>query len=233
MPDRSTLRIGSAGAIVGGVLALVTNLLHPRLTEFGDDYVPAELRSVADSDAWISIHLGLLVAVLLIAAGLYVASRTLTDQGVDGLRRLAVGSLLVGTAAAVLTVLVDGYATKAVADAWAAAQSDATLAAGTAVAEIAWALFMGMILVFLGTTPVLLGWAVARSRVYPAAFGWPVVVLGLLSVAASVMGVLDGPSATFIVLFTISSGLLTIWVIGIGIVLWRRVADAVPAPAAA
>ena len=232
MPDRSTIRLGSAGAIVGGVLALATNLLHPRLTEFGD-YVPAELRMVADSDGWVPIHLGLLVAVLLISAGLYVASRTLADQGVDGLRRLAVGSLLVGTAAAVMTVVVDGYATKTVADAWAASQSDATLAAGTAVAEIAWALFMGMILVFLGTTPVLVGLAVARSRVYPAAFGWPVVVLGLLAVASSVMGVLDGPSAAFFVLFTISSGLLTIWVIGIGILLWRRVAEVVPAPAAA
>ncbi|MGH2663244.1 MAG: hypothetical protein ACRDH8_10675 [Actinomycetota bacterium] len=232
MPDRSTLRIGSAAAIVGGVLALVTNLLHPRLSEF-DDYVPAELRMVADSGAWIPVHLGLLLGTLLISAGLYVATRTLADRGVDGLRRLAVGSLLVGTAVAVVTLVIDGYATKAVADAWAAAQDDVTLAAGTAVAELGWAAFMGLVIVYLGTTPVLIGWAVARSRLYPAAFGWPVVILGLLAMVSGVMGVLDGPSAAFFLLFTISSGLLTLWVIGIGIVLWRRVADAVPAAAAA
>lgn len=232
MPDRSTLRIGSACAIVGGVLALITNLLHPRLSEF-DDYVTAELRLVADSDGWIPIHLGLLLGTLLISAGLYVASRTLADQGVDGLRRLAVGSLLVGTAAAVMTVAIDGYATKAVADAWAAAQDDVTLATGTAVAEIGWAAFMSLVLVYLGTTPALIGWAVARSRAYPAAFGWPVVILGLLAVVSGVMGMLDGPSATFFLLFTISSGLLTVWVIAIGILMWRRVPQAVPAAAAA
>jgi hypothetical protein len=232
MPDRSTLRIGSACAIFGGVLALITNLLHPRLSEF-DDYVTGELRLVADSDGWIPVHLGLLLGTLLISAGLYVASRTLADQGVDGLRRLAVGSLLVGTAVAVVTLVFDGYATKAVADAWAAAQDDVTLAAGTAVAELGWAAFMGLVIVYLGTTPMLIGLAVARSRVYPAAFGWPVVILGLLAVVSGVMGVLDGPSTTFFLLFTVASGLLTLWVIGIGILLWRRVGEAVPAPAAA
>ena len=65
MPDRTTLRLGSGSAILGALLALVTNFLHPRLSDY-DDPVAEELRVVAESDGWIAIHLGILLATLLI-----------------------------------------------------------------------------------------------------------------------------------------------------------------------
>jgi hypothetical protein len=83
----------------------------------------------------------------------------------------------------------------------------------------------------VGITPMLFGMAIAGSRVYPAAFGWPVVALGLVSVVAGVLGTFDGPSATFFLLFIISSGLLTLWVLAVGILMWRQVPVGAAAPA--
>ena len=72
MSDRDLYRVGSASAVVGEVVALVTNLIHPRLSSY-DDPVGETLRAAARSDAWIPIHLGLLVGSLLIVVGLFAS----------------------------------------------------------------------------------------------------------------------------------------------------------------
>jgi hypothetical protein len=229
MPDRTTLRIGSASAVLGALIALVTNLLHPRPADF-DQPVAEEIRLVAESGGWIAIHLGILLGTLLITAGLYVASRTLVDRGVEAWRRLAVGSLLVSTPVLFITLGIDGYATKTAADA-VAGGGEAALAAATALVHAGWGIFMLFVITYVGITPILFGMALAGSRVYPVAFGWPVAALGLVSVVAGVLGTVDGPSATFFLLFMISSGLLTLWVLGVGILMWRQVPVGAAAPA--
>lgn len=217
--DRTTLRIGSVCAVLGAVVALVFSILEPRVDSA--DPIVDQLQVVTESDGWIFHHLGTLLFTLLITAALYVVSRTLADRGVEVWRHLAVGSLLVSTPIAFITVALDGYATKAAADA-AAGGGNVALAAGTAFVYAVWGVFMLETILYLGVTPILFGLAVSRSRVYPAAFGWPVILVGLLSVTAGVLGTADGPSATFDVLFTISTGLLTLWLLAIGVMLWRR-----------
>ncbi|MGH2723347.1 MAG: hypothetical protein ACRDI0_03625 [Actinomycetota bacterium] len=136
---------------------------------------------------------------------------------------------------AVVTLAIDGYATKAVADAWSAASGAdqaSLLAAGTAVAEVGWALFMVLVLTVLGITPILFGWAVAVSGRYPALLGWPIAVVGAGSVVASVIGLAGGPSAAFFLVFVVTSALATLWVLAIGIVLWRRAGASAPVPQA-
>jgi hypothetical protein len=224
MPDRALVRLGGSAAIGGSVLAIVFNLLHPRPTVEGDP-VRALLSSVADSDGWVLIHLGILLASLLITVGLFVLARTIKGTPGENLGRLALGSLLISAPVAVMTFVVDGYSTKAVADAWAAAsgpQQAAALAAGTAVAEVAWAMFMGSIITFLGGTPVIFGAAIVASRTYPAMLGWVGIVFGLVSVAAGAWGMLGGPSDGFLMVFTVSSLVLTLFVLIIGVFLFRR-----------
>jgi hypothetical protein len=130
--------------------------------------------------------------------------------------------LLVSAPVAVLTLAVDGYATKQVADA--AASGGIEFAAGAAVVHIGWALFMALTISFIGFTPALFGLATARSGIYPAWLGWGAVVLGLVAVVTGVVGTLDGPSAAFFVAFTAVSGLLTLWVLVLGVLLGRRAA---------
>lgn len=223
--DRATLRIGSVCAILGAVLAAVFSILEPRVNSA--DPILDQLRVVTESDGWIFHHLGTLLFTLLITAALYVVSRTLVGRDVEVWRHVAVGSLLVSTPVAFITVGLDGYATGAAADA-AAAGGNGGLAAGTTLVYAVWGVFMLETIMYLGVTPILFGVAVRRSRVYPAAFGWPAILAGLLSLTAGFLGTATGPSATFDVLFTISTGLLTLWLLAIGVRLWRRAPTAAP-----
>jgi hypothetical protein len=45
-----------------------------------------------------------------------------------------------------------------------------------------------------------------------------------------VTGILDGASSGFFLVFAISSGILTLWVIGMGILLGRRAAGSITVP---
>lgn len=216
MSERALYRIGSWAAIVGAVVALVTNLLHPRISEFGD-YVGAELRAVKASDGWIAIHLGLLLGSLLIILGLFAFARSLKGGPAEGWARLALGSLLIAAPVTVITLMVDGYTTKAIADATAQGSAGSAVAA----VELGWALFMGLIITFLGITPMLFGVAVAVDGRYPVGLGWGAALLGAVCVVDGVVGTVAGPSGAFFLVFTVASGLLTLWVLLLGVYLAR------------
>jgi hypothetical protein len=216
MSERALYRIGSWAAIVGAVVALVTNLLHPRISEFGD-YVEAELRAVRDSDGWIAIHLGLLLGSLLIILGLFAFARSLKGGPAEGWARLALGSLLIAAPVTVMTLMVDGYTTKAIAD----ATAQGSAGSGVAAVELGWALFMGLIITFLGITPMLFGVAVAVDGRYPVGLGWGAALLGAVCVVDGVVGTVAGPSGAFFLVFTAASGLLTLWVLLLGVYLGR------------
>jgi hypothetical protein len=227
MSERTILRMGAGAAVLGAIIALVANLLHPRPEDF-DAPVASELAAAAESDGWIAIHLGLLLGILLIVFGLFALARSLKGTEAEPQARVALGGLLISAPVAVITLGVDGYASKAVADALAAAPTDAAaIAAGTAVAEVGWGLFMLTAITILGLTPLLFGLALAASKDWPGVFGWPVVVLGLGSIVAGLIGISGGPSPAFFIVFTATSVLITLWVLAGGIRLWMRTPEVV------
>lgn len=67
MPERTLLRIGSDSAVLGAILLMVANALHPR----GDvEGAVATLKEIADSDIWVTDHLGIAIGALLVLGGL-------------------------------------------------------------------------------------------------------------------------------------------------------------------
>jgi hypothetical protein len=67
-PERKTivnehllLKIGAISAVMGAILALVSNVLHPHPTA-----PEAMLRETAASAGWAAIHLGIILSALLI-----------------------------------------------------------------------------------------------------------------------------------------------------------------------
>jgi hypothetical protein len=229
--DRTMLRFGSVSAIGGAAVALVGNLLHPRISHF-DDPTASFVREVAGFDAWIPLHLLLVASILLIAAGQFVFIRTLKAGPAEGLARLALGALLVSTPIALVTLGMDGYSEKVAADAWAASPSAGTFATAAAIAHVSWGAFMLLILTFVGLTPILFGLAVTRSGDYPAALGWGAVLFGVGAVVAGLIG-FGGQSGLFWGLFLATSGPLTLWVLILGVLLWRKVPESERSPAAA
>ena len=56
MTERNLYRWGGTAAVVGALATLVTNLLHPRITQF-EDPVPTFVEEIAGSGIWVPLHL--------------------------------------------------------------------------------------------------------------------------------------------------------------------------------
>src|SRR5215211_9031551 len=89
-------RIGSVAGIVGSLLAMVGNLLHPA-TPIGDPQGVA--RTIAESENWVLVHLVIAVGLILMLGGLVALSRSIEGGLAGVLARL-------GSVAAVAGVTV-------------------------------------------------------------------------------------------------------------------------------
>ena len=228
MTDRTLFRWGSWAAIVGGVLAIAGNVLHPRPESF-DDPVGEQLRLIAETDSWVAIHIGLIVGFLLIVFGLFALSRSMKGGPAEGIARVALGSLLISTPVAVFGLFIETYTMPAISD-LAVAGDASGIAAATAAGHIGWAAFMFVAIMALGVTPAIFGIAVARDGGYPAWLGWGAFLFGLVTIGTGITGLLGGDSSGFQLVFSISAGILTLWVIAIGVALGRRAAGPITVP---
>jgi hypothetical protein len=217
-------RIGGASAIVGGVLGLVGNLVHPATAGPGD---PAETaRVVADSSIWVPLHITLLVSFLLMLGGL-VAIHDSIPGGLPGaVARFGLMAAIVGTGGGVVLLALDGFAAKHLAEAWASAPAEGravALAAFRAEDSINFALLSPLNLVFAGFTFVLFGLAAAWSDVYPRWLGWVAVVGGAGGAASGVVQAYIGePSAFTKTLGIAAPSIITVWLIAMGVMLVRE-----------
>jgi uncharacterized membrane protein len=94
--ERGIFRIGSVAGIVGSLLAMVGNLLHPA-TPIGDPQGVA--RTIAESENWVLVHLVIVVGLILMLGGLVALSRSIEGGLAGVLARL-------GSVAAVAGVTV-------------------------------------------------------------------------------------------------------------------------------
>ena len=222
MSERALLRTGSVAAILGAILAIPVNILHPRGAEFGD--TSAHLQEIADSGIWVGVHIGIVVAVLLILGGLAAVYRSITEGWGAALARLGFASALVGTALTVVLIGgTDGIAMKVVADAWASSQDPALFQAAFVLEQINFGLLSMFIFIFFGVTFILYGLAVALTDVYPKWLGWAALVVGIAAALIGLVQAYNGPSTLVTnVLFPIVSILLTVWALVIGVLMWRK-----------
>jgi hypothetical protein len=73
-------RIGAVAGIVGALLAMVGNLLHPA-TPIGDPQGVAQ--TIAQSERWVLVHLVIVVGLILMLGALVALSRSI-EGGVAG-----------------------------------------------------------------------------------------------------------------------------------------------------
>src|SRR5919199_5584329 len=108
-------RIGSVAGILGALLAMVGNLLHPA-TPIGDPQGVA--RTIAESEAWVPVHLVIVVGLILMLGGLVAISRSIEGGLPGALARLGSAAAVAGVTVGVVLVIVDGVAAKHLAEAW-------------------------------------------------------------------------------------------------------------------
>src|SRR5215216_3134436 len=221
--QRGIFRIGAVAGIVGALLAMVGNLLHPA-TPIGDPEGVA--RTIAQSQRWVLVHLVIVVGLILMLGALVALSRSI-EGGVPGaLAWLGSIAAVAGVTVGVILVIVDGVAAKHLADAWEAAPPDEAAAAlRVVVAEeaINFALASLFNILFAGVTFIVLGLAVAWSGEYPGWLGWVVGVAGVGSVPVGLVQAYMGESIGFTRIATIIfPTIITLWVVVMSVLWWRK-----------
>ena len=224
MPERTLTRIGSISMVIGAILFTAANMLHPRSPDI--EVTAEQVETVADSSIWLTGHLLLGLGALLMLGGLVALQRSITSQPGASWARLGYVAALLSTGLVVVLMGVDGIASKVVHDAWASAAGPdkaVALAISEAVEEIDIGLFSMYIIVFFGATFILYGLAVALSEVYPKWLGWVAVGLGSASLIVGTVQAYNGLSVLGTnYLFSGVASLLTIWVLVMGIMMWRK-----------
>ena len=185
--ERGPLRV-AGGLLLGGFAlnAVVTSLFHPAGSE--DDH-PVVFADYAESDAWVAIHLGQFVGVLIALAGLLVLYNALRARGgVTIIARLAAGATVMTAAVWAVLQAVDGVALKQAVDAWAdSSGSQEALRYGDAetLRWTEWGI-QSYFRLSLGLSLALFGAAIVASRLLAAWLGWLAVAAGLLSVVMAI-----------------------------------------------
>ena len=220
--ENQALRWGGAAAMVGAGLILVGNLLHPRTSE--PDSVTAELELAADSSIWLLDHFILGWALAFLFVGLIAITSYLDGGAGATMARTARAAGVAGVVIAFLAVSVDGMALKEVADDWSASGgSEATLATGTAVVQVSFALFTALIASFAGLTPVLVSLAQLWSKRFTPWVCYVGLAGGLVCLLVASISFLAGPSAFVTnILFTAGSLAVTVWAFMSGLQLWQK-----------
>jgi hypothetical protein len=234
LSDRSFLRLGGGTAVVGGLLALVGNVLHPRYSNLDD---VDRFRLMAGSSALIASDLVLLAAFACVIAGFVAIAASLDEGRVSGLARFGRVSAIVGGAIALAETGIETFALVQSAKIFASA-SDANRVgafwATSAVDHLNTGLFATWTVVLLGLVPLLLGLAIVLNRRYPVWLGVAGVLGGVLCLAVGVFELLRTDQNPTVIPFFIGSLLDTGWLLWAGVLLWRRSAPAgAAAPSAA
>lgn len=214
MSERLVLRIGGMAALVGGVMVVAGNAIHPR--EPGQlDNAEALLSVVAGSAIWAVNHFILMVAITLLLAAYYGLTHSITNEPGLIWARLGWGVAIVGAGIGVTFMLIEAVALRGIADTWAASsgtQQELALAAGNALFYLSLTLSTGAASFFFGISPILVGKAILGSTEYPQWLGWLGMFLGAIGVAANAFQIVSGVTTT--------SGLILVPVSIIGVTLW-------------
>jgi len=229
---RWVYKIGGVAAVVGALLGMVGNLIHP-VTPIDDEAGAA--RIIAESEIWVPVHLAIALGIVLMLGGL-VAIRDSIRDGLSGaLARLGLVAAVAGATIGLILVILDGVAAHQLAQEWAAApapQRQVALGLAHANETINLALASLFNFVFAAVTFILFGLAVAFSDLYPRWLGWVAVLAGVLSIAAgSIQAYVGEPTGASRVLTIIGPTVITLWLLSIGILLLRKVRE-VPIPVA-
>ena len=221
--DRWLFLIGGVAAIVGSLLGMVGNLIHPD-TPIGDPAGVAQ--AIVQSEAWLPIHLAIVVGIILMFGGLVALAHSVRGDLAVSLARLGLATAIAGVAVGLVLVILDGVAARQLAEDWAAAPAaeQATALRILAANEtMNFALASLFNILFAGVAFILFGLAVAASEGYPRWLGLFVVLGGLESIGAGLIQAEAGePLVASRVLTIIGPTVITLWLFVMGILLVRK-----------
>jgi hypothetical protein len=215
-------RIGAVCAITGVVLLLAGTWLHP---------MPADPNNAAEAFVayagdrlWVASHLVQLVGIVLALAALLVLGRQLETNGGGMWVRLASAGAIASLALAAALQAVDGIALRAMVENWAAAvavQKDSAFQSAFAVRQVEIGL-ASVLSLALGMAAALYGVALLDGRKYPRWAGGLAIAGGVPTALSGVVMAFSGFSDLEMAINMPASALLLLWMLTLGVLMWRR-----------
>ncbi len=214
-------RIGATCALAGSVLLFVGTYLHP-LGADPNQAVAAFTEYAADR-LWVASHLTQLAGVTLMVTALLFLAQQLEAGNATGWARLAAGGAIASLAVATALQAVDGIALKVMVDTWAAApavQKEVTFYAAFAVRQIEIGL-ASMLSLLMGLTVTMYGVALLVDHTYPRWVGGLAIMGGVPTAVTGVVMAYTGFSGLAMAINMPASPLLLVWMLILGVRMWR------------
>jgi hypothetical protein len=220
--QQKLIRFTAVSAIVGAILAMIGNGLHPHLT---NPTLEAFLNLVATREDWLVVHLTVILSIFCIVGGLFGVYRTIHIEPAAGFAQLGFGLAIAGSTVVAVNVASDGFAMKHIATLWANA-SEAEQSALLPAAEVLYQSNLGFytvwIFLFLGFPFMLYGLALIQSNSYPRWLGWAGLISGVGCIVVGCLQFVGGETSFLTTMFLVFSVTITLWMLAIGIFLWRK-----------
>lgn len=222
------LRIGAVCAIIGTLGYLALFLSHGDLP---DETAESALAWVAEKPLSV-LHLGIILCFLLWVGALIALASSLVEGTSWALGQLGSAGAVVGATLLAVHYRIDGPALEQVADAWAGAagaERERLLDRGDLVILMTGGGFPLYVALLLGLPFILFGMAVILSSTYPSWLGWLGAAAGAV---AFVVGTTNFVGLEFppIQLFVLSVFLLDVWMVAMGVLMWRRATSGIRGP---
>jgi hypothetical protein len=219
---KNECRIAATCAIAGSVLIFLGTYLHPMKAD--PNQIAAAFTEYAADDLWVASHLMQLAGVALALAALILLAHQLDSVNGRGWSRLAAGGAIASLAVAAALQAVDGIALKAMVDTWAVApeaQKDAAFHAAFAVRQVEIGLAVMLSLLF-GLTAAVFGIALLVDRTYPIWLAGLAIAGGVPTAISGVVMAYTGFSGLAMAINMPASSLLLLWMLALGVLMWRR-----------
>lgn len=221
--DRHLYRMGAVGGAAGAVVAFPFVALHPHLPP-GD--ATGVLETVLDFPAWLFLHFGLMMVLVVMLAGLAAFSRSIQNERASAWGAFAFVVGLIGTVFAILGQGVDGLGLNIAAHVWQATPDDQKFAAvltGAGVMGVATGIFILVLFFYFGLTSLIYGLAFGLSDEYPNWLAGIALLGGSLGFSSALFTYFDDFSdPVYYGLFIPSAVVFLVWVFIASIILWRR-----------
>jgi hypothetical protein len=221
MSERNTYKLCAVAAIAGAFTLFGGTLWHPAKADPNDPMTA--FAEYAANRPWVASHLMQLFGIILIVAALVLLAQRLAADGGASWAAVGVAGAVASLAVAAVLQAVDGIALKLMVDRWVAASAadkDMLFVAALAVRQIE----IGLATIFsllMGLTATLYGVALASDRSFPKWLGGLALLGGVPIAAAGIVIAYTGFSATAMTLNMSGSSLLLVWLILVGVGLWR------------
>lgn len=230
--DRWLLRTGGLLAIIGALVAGVSQVIRPTASDpvHPEPYLHAILEFGLAGYVWDNI--GLLFGWLCITLGLVALAGTIRTGRQALWARFGRALAVAGFALVTATTTVSGVALTKTAKAWDGATGNGASAALDVFAAVWWiahALFAAVVIVTFGLTTFAFGLALVESDRFPSILGVVTVVSGPVAVGTGVLLMLEGIQTQLVpllnVLFPLVVVVTLLWVLVLGVVMWWNAPD--------